>query len=61
VLQSALLSLRRTKSWITQKQLVVRFAMADGDKAQCNALAAVFGDNPAYCFLMFFSRHEDGL
>uniref|UniRef100_H3GHY2 MULE transposase domain-containing protein n=1 Tax=Phytophthora ramorum TaxID=164328 RepID=H3GHY2_PHYRM len=54
VLQSALLSLRRTYSWITQKQLVVRFAMADGDKAQSNALAAMFGDNPAYCFLMCF-------
>ncbi|RLN95579.1 hypothetical protein BBJ28_00020192 [Nothophytophthora sp. Chile5] len=36
------------------KHLIVRFAMADGDKAQCNALAAVFGDSPAYCFLMCF-------
>jgi hypothetical protein len=54
VLQAALLSLRRLYYWITQKHLIVRFAMADGDKAQCNALTAVFGDNPAYCFLMCF-------
>ncbi|RLN44479.1 hypothetical protein BBJ28_00023857 [Nothophytophthora sp. Chile5] len=54
VLQAALLSLRRLYYWITQKYLIVRFAMADGDKAQCNALAAVFGDNPAFCFLMCF-------
>ncbi|RLN92624.1 hypothetical protein BBJ28_00015178 [Nothophytophthora sp. Chile5] len=54
VLQAALLSLRRLYYWITQKHLIVRFDMADGDKAQCNALAVVFGDNPAYCFLMRF-------
>ncbi|KAG3088839.1 hypothetical protein PI124_g17622 [Phytophthora idaei] len=28
--------------------------MADDDKAQCDALAAVFGDNPTCCFLMCF-------
>ncbi|KAG6615451.1 uncharacterized protein IUM83_05056 [Phytophthora cinnamomi] len=28
--------------------------MADGDRAQCNALAAVFGGNPQYRFLMCF-------
>jgi hypothetical protein len=28
--------------------------MADSDKAQCNALAAVVGDNPWYCYLMCF-------
>uniref|UniRef100_H3GP42 Uncharacterized protein n=1 Tax=Phytophthora ramorum TaxID=164328 RepID=H3GP42_PHYRM len=41
-------------SWITQKHLIVRFAMADGDMAQCNALATVVGDNPEYRFLMGF-------
>ncbi|KAE9333223.1 hypothetical protein PR003_g14125 [Phytophthora rubi] len=54
VFEAALLSLRRLYYWVTQKNLVVQYAMADGDRAQCNALAAVFGDNPGYRFLMCF-------
>jgi hypothetical protein len=52
--QEALLSLRRVYFWVSGKHLTVDYAMADGDRAQCNALAAVFGDNPKYRFLMCF-------
>uniref|UniRef100_H3GY82 MULE transposase domain-containing protein n=1 Tax=Phytophthora ramorum TaxID=164328 RepID=H3GY82_PHYRM len=52
--QAALLALRRLNFWISEKHLTVHYAMADGDRAQCNALAAVFGDNPHFCFLMCF-------
>ncbi|KAG4228103.1 hypothetical protein PC116_g23530 [Phytophthora cactorum] len=54
IFQTALLSLRRLYFWVTQKHLIVQYALADGDKAQCNALAAVFGDSRAYRFLMCF-------
>ncbi|KAG6577998.1 Intraflagellar Transport Protein 52 [Phytophthora cinnamomi] len=52
--QDALLSLRRVYFWVSGKHLTVNYAMADGDRAQCNILAAVFGDNPQYRFLMCF-------
>uniref|UniRef100_H3H147 MULE transposase domain-containing protein n=1 Tax=Phytophthora ramorum TaxID=164328 RepID=H3H147_PHYRM len=52
--QAALLSLRRVYFWISDKHPSVHYAMADGDRAQCNALAAVFGDHPRYRFLMCF-------
>ncbi|RLN50009.1 hypothetical protein BBJ28_00006331 [Nothophytophthora sp. Chile5] len=52
--QDALLSLRRVYFWVSGKHLTVNYAMADGDRVQCNALAAVFGDNPQYRFLMCF-------
>ncbi|OWZ04475.1 hypothetical protein PHMEG_00023616 [Phytophthora megakarya] len=52
--QAALLSLRRLYFWLTENHLIVQYAMADGDRAQCNALTAVFGDNPRFRFLMCF-------
>ncbi|KAE9102615.1 hypothetical protein PF010_g14038 [Phytophthora fragariae] len=52
--QAALLSLRRVYFWISNKHLSVNYAMADGDRAQYNALAAVFGGIPNYRFLMCF-------
>ncbi|RLN43882.1 hypothetical protein BBJ28_00026860 [Nothophytophthora sp. Chile5] len=52
--QAALLSLRRVYFWVADKHLSVAYAMADGDRAQCNALTAVFGDNPNFMFLMCF-------
>jgi hypothetical protein len=52
--QEALLSLRHVYFWVSGKHLTVDYAMTDGDRAQCNALAAVFGDNPKYRFLMCF-------
>jgi hypothetical protein len=52
--QEALLSLRRVYFWVSANHLTVNYAMADGDRAQCNALAAVFSDNPHYRFLMCF-------
>ncbi|KAG4228513.1 hypothetical protein PC116_g23137 [Phytophthora cactorum] len=54
VVQAALLVLRRQFYWITHKHLLLRYAMDDCDQAECNALAAVFGDNPSYRFLMCF-------
>jgi len=51
---AALMALRRLYSWIAEKPLVVQYAMADGDRAQFNALADVFGENPSFCFLMCF-------
>lgn len=39
---------------MTNKHLTVQYAMADGDRAQFNALSSVFGDNPRFCFLMCF-------
>ncbi|ETP49589.1 hypothetical protein F442_04909 [Phytophthora nicotianae P10297] len=38
VFQAVLMSLRTLYIWLTSKELVVQYAMADGDKAQCNAL-----------------------
>ncbi|KAE8916049.1 hypothetical protein PF003_g568 [Phytophthora fragariae] len=52
--QAALLALRRLYFWISKQHLTVHYAMADGDKAQRNALAVVFGDNPHFRFLMCF-------
>ncbi|KAE8968998.1 hypothetical protein PR001_g27628 [Phytophthora rubi] len=52
--QAALLALRRLYFWISKQHLTVHYAMADGDKAQRNALAVAFGDNPHFRFLMCF-------
>eukprot|EP00644_Phytophthora_capsici_P010694 jgi/Phyca11/104497/e_gw1.9.729.1 len=54
IFRSALLSLRRLYFWMTDKHLTVQYAMADGDRAQFNALSSVFGENPRFCFLMCF-------
>ncbi|KAG6580134.1 Intraflagellar Transport Protein 52 [Phytophthora cinnamomi] len=43
VVQPALMALRRLYFWITSRELVVHYAMADADQAQHNALNAVFG------------------
>nr|CAI72252.1 hypothetical protein PI35.0030 [Phytophthora infestans] len=54
VFEAVFFSLRRIYFWITKNDLRIQYAMADGDKAQCNALALVFGGNPSYRFLMCF-------
>ncbi|KAE8984776.1 hypothetical protein PR002_g22836 [Phytophthora rubi] len=43
VIQSALMALRRLHFWITSRELVVKYTMADADQAQFNALSADFG------------------
>eukprot|EP00644_Phytophthora_capsici_P010919 jgi/Phyca11/104701/e_gw1.9.628.1 len=54
IFQAALITLRRVYGWVTDKYLSVCYAMVDADRAQYNALAAVFGDSPKYQFLMCF-------
>jgi hypothetical protein len=54
IFKTVLLSLRRQFNCVTQKDLAVRYAMADADQAQYNALYSVFGDTPDYQFLMCF-------
>ncbi|KAG3118427.1 hypothetical protein PI125_g2936 [Phytophthora idaei] len=54
IFHAALLSLRRLRYCVTQKHLEVRYATADDDKAQCNALAVMFGHNPAFGFFVYF-------
>jgi uncharacterized protein with von Willebrand factor type A (vWA) domain len=48
ILKTVLLSLRRQFYCVTQKDLAMRYAMADTDQAQYNALYSVFGDTPNY-------------
>lgn len=54
IIQPMLMALRRLYCWLTGRDLVVRYAMADADKAQYNALNVVFGDNPQFQSLMCF-------
>jgi hypothetical protein len=55
ILKTVLLALRRQFYCVTQKDLAMRYAMADTDQAQYNALYSVFGDTTGYQFLMCFS------
>eukprot|EP00644_Phytophthora_capsici_P001290 jgi/Phyca11/105259/e_gw1.10.587.1 len=41
VFEAVFFSLRQIYFWITKNDLRIQYAMADGDKAQCNALAMV--------------------
>ncbi|KAE9189254.1 hypothetical protein PF004_g22263 [Phytophthora fragariae] len=43
VIQPALMALRRLHFWITSRELVVKYTMADADQAQFNALSVDFG------------------
>ncbi|OWZ22015.1 hypothetical protein PHMEG_0003331 [Phytophthora megakarya] len=52
--QSALMSLKRLYFWVTGRELQVQFTMGDADKAQNNALNAVFGGNNGFKTLMWF-------
>ncbi|KAE8965898.1 hypothetical protein PR003_g7111 [Phytophthora rubi] len=54
VFEAVLRSLCRMFYWITQKELIVTYAMADADQAQYNALQSVFGRNPHFHPLMCF-------
>lgn len=54
IFEAVLLSLKRLFFWVTGQPLRVRYAMADGDQAQYNALNAVFGDFPGFQLLMCF-------
>jgi hypothetical protein len=55
IVKTVLLSLRRQFNCVTQKDLAVRFVIADADQVQYNALYSVFGDTTGYQFLMCFS------
>eukprot|EP00644_Phytophthora_capsici_P004646 jgi/Phyca11/111057/e_gw1.19.475.1 len=54
IFEAALFSLRRLFYWITQRDLRVRYAMADADQAQYNALHAALGHYPGFQFIMCF-------
>ncbi|KAE8980802.1 hypothetical protein PR002_g24010 [Phytophthora rubi] len=54
VIQPALMALRRLHFWITSRELVVKYTMADADQAQFNALGAVFGGAGQLQTLMCF-------
>eukprot|EP00644_Phytophthora_capsici_P003059 jgi/Phyca11/102906/e_gw1.7.573.1 len=54
VFEAVLLSLQRVFYFITRKNLVVRYAMADDDQAQYNALNTVFDQTQGFTFLMCF-------
>ncbi|KAK1940906.1 hypothetical protein P3T76_007612 [Phytophthora citrophthora] len=59
VIQRALMALRRLHFWITSRELVVRYTMADADQAQLNALTAVFGGaGPLQTLMCFFHVME---
>ncbi|KAE9143687.1 hypothetical protein PF005_g22255 [Phytophthora fragariae] len=54
VIQPALMALRRLHVWITSRELVVKYTMADADQAQFNAISAVFGSAGQLQTLMCF-------
>ncbi|RLN88063.1 hypothetical protein BBJ28_00003622 [Nothophytophthora sp. Chile5] len=54
IIQPMFMALKRLYGWLTGRDLVVRYAMADADKAQYNAVNAVLGDNPQFLSLMCF-------
>ncbi|POM58929.1 Hypothetical protein PHPALM_36358 [Phytophthora palmivora] len=59
VIQRALMALCRLHFWITSRELVVQYTMADADQAQFNALTAVFsGAGQLQTLMCFFHVME---